>query len=256
MCIVFYTVNPVSTHSRPKAAGFYKLNNEQLDLMFQHTAARRRLAVLAICENQQIQTFQHTAARRRLDPCFHGARPKVDVSTHSRPKAAGVSGLLVSVFPPVVSTHSRPKAAGKPCKQLIAHYRCFNTQPPEGGWLRFDHRHHRPQRFQHTAARRRLAILIKPKRPKQQFQHTAARRRLEASLLPPLVGFVVSTHSRPKAAGIPANRATTHANRFNTQPPEGGWFCSFASLRLAVSVSTHSRPKAAGEITTNESFTN
>ena len=33
----------VSTHSRPKAAGV-KFNNEQLELMFQHTAARRRLA--------------------------------------------------------------------------------------------------------------------------------------------------------------------------------------------------------------------
>ena len=32
----------VSTHSRPKAAGV-KFNNEQLELMFQHTAARRRL---------------------------------------------------------------------------------------------------------------------------------------------------------------------------------------------------------------------
>ncbi len=56
-------------------------------------------------------SFQHTAARRRLV----GLRREVDfrdVSTHSRPKAAGNArkrGYLSSR----VSTHSRPKAAGK-----------------------------------------------------------------------------------------------------------------------------------------------
>ena len=55
--------------------------------------------------------FQHTAARRRL-----GLRNMVvywilGVSTHSRPKAAGVyqTGMLGYQD---VSTHSRPKAAG------------------------------------------------------------------------------------------------------------------------------------------------
>ena len=55
------------------------------------------------------------------------------VSTHSRPKAAGRVGAVV-VVGVRVSTHSRPKAAGfaagdgKPCQFG------FNTQPPEGGW--------------------------------------------------------------------------------------------------------------------------
>ena len=35
--------------------------------------------------------------------------------------------------------------------------------------------------------------------------------------------FVVSTHSRPKAAGRPRNRKQYDRNGFNTQPPEGGW---------------------------------
>ena len=77
------------------------------------------------------------------------------VSTHSRPKAAGLVELLnplkllfqltaarrrlgipigfcLSVTG--VSTHSRPKAAGFSRKDYPLHPRCFNSQPPEGGW--------------------------------------------------------------------------------------------------------------------------
>ena len=99
------------------------------------------------------------------------------------------------------------------------------------------------------------------------FQHTAARRRLvtdkafiEAYLLvsthsrPKAAGAVVtdalnimdvSTHSRPKAAGGTAPVGLTGDIRFNTQPPEGGWRYSIM-LDKALAVSTHSRPKAAG----------
>ena len=55
---------------------------------------------------------------------------------------------------------------------------CFNTQPPEGGWLFTD--------------------------------------------LPP-EERAVSTHSRPKAAGLAAESAVIGTLGFNTQPPEGGW---------------------------------
>ncbi len=37
--LVFGRTLGVSTHSRLKAAGYVKFNNEQLELMFQHTAA-------------------------------------------------------------------------------------------------------------------------------------------------------------------------------------------------------------------------
>ena len=55
------------------------------------------------------------------------------------------------------------------------------------------------------------------------FQHTAARRRLELSFFINNLFKIVSTHSRPKAAGGQLGR-------------DG----------CAVGVSTHSRPKAAG----------
>ena len=122
---------------------------------------------------------------------------------------------------------------------------CFNTQPPEGGWAGFP-RFVRPscKGFQHTAARRRLATKHRRRLSSCKFQHTAARRRLDinqalrqaincfntqppeggwgkdAVIYPPLL---VSTHSRPKAAGpAPCSRL------------------------VAARVSTHSRPKAAG----------
>ncbi len=55
--------------------------------------------------------FQHTAARRRLACDSAQAEQISQVSTHSRPKAAGIS-LAEAREKRKVSTHSRPKAAG------------------------------------------------------------------------------------------------------------------------------------------------
>ena len=124
---------------------------------FQHTAARRRLgSVMRPLDGTA--AFQHTAARRRLGSYRFWPKYHEPVSTHSRPKAAGSFENGDGIQPIVVSTHSRPKAAGflKIDHELIicvsTHSRlkaagcrrlarrpsetCFNTQPPEGGWLR------------------------------------------------------------------------------------------------------------------------
>ena len=58
-------------------------------VMFQHTAARRRLAVVKTFQLTILLKFQHTAARRRLGYYFGGYQCDKSVSTHSRPKAAG-----------------------------------------------------------------------------------------------------------------------------------------------------------------------
>ena len=77
---------------------------------FQHTAARRRLDFLA-CIIIKVVEFQHTAARRRLAAHLPMQLERIFVSTHSRPKAAGLKCTDCDTrFP--VSTHSRPKAAG------------------------------------------------------------------------------------------------------------------------------------------------
>ena len=57
---------------------------------------------------------------------------------------------------------------------------------------------------------------------------------------------IVSTHSRPKAAGTDTVCPWKEMFCFNTQPPEGGWFMITVCLYGGLRVSTHSRPKAAG----------
>ena len=78
-----------------------------------------------------------------------------------------------------------------------------------------------------------------------KFQHTAARRRLAWYAGGKRTRNFVSTHSRPKAAGRHKRLDDMAVARFNTQPPEGGWSVCF-QLDIPITVSTHSRPKAAG----------
>ncbi len=77
------------------------------------------------------------------------------------------------------------------------------------------------------------------------FQHTAARRRLAKSSAARFAFAVVSTHSRPKAAGPQTAPQAASKRGFNTQPPEGGWADRLYQRAMGY-VSTHSRPKAAG----------
>ena len=56
--------------------------------------------------------------------------------------------------------------------------------------------------FQLTAARRRLAKARNKTLPDLLFQLTAARRRLGVNQMRLQILFRVSTHSRPKAAGV------------------------------------------------------
>ena len=127
------------------------------------------------------QQFQLTAARRRLVILTHGPFNQPSVSTHSRPKAAGK-----------LSSHSGQYSIG------------FNSQPPEGGWLRSCTPLTSVMLFQLTAARRRLVTEHSAKvlqssfnsqppeggwrlmtirgRLTNRFQLTAARRRLGLSV--------------------------------------------------------------------------
>ena len=106
--------------------------------------------------------------------------------------------------------------------------------------------------FQHTAARRRLVASFGKRRFAYLFQHTAARRRLVVLIAIMNYFAVVSTHSRPKAAGsfpflfaYSTTVVSTHSRPkaagpyvvllphflwgFNTQPPEGGWDASITT---------------------------
>ena len=95
-------------------------------------------------------------------------------------------------------------------KHILQRLCGFNTQPPEGGWGRVRVMGIVWQRFQHTAARRRLAYW--------DFK-IAARYRFNTQ--PPEGGWPILRPREQRAAG------------FNTQPPEGGWvfiFCPFIKV--------------------------
>ena len=189
----------VSTHSRPKAAGFFRIP---------------KFSPLVV------STHSRPKAAGTPEP-LRGRQS--EVSTHSRPKAAGFMTSYRACKSVTVSTHSRPKAAGTETMNSIPRPRSFNTQPPEGGWrvcvtenfVMFGFNTQPPEGgwvnlssdtllipvFQHTAARRRLAIAFALRRWSSRFQHTAARRRLDDKTTKSTLGKYVSTHSRPKAAG-------------------------------------------------------
>ena len=254
----------VSTHSRPKAAGAHRtastgycrrFNTQppeggwQMDygcghiiLVFQHTAARRRLAFqlldgLCVCavstHSRPKAAGQVVKEHSSIPESFNTQPPEggwlsggcyicpLLVSTHSRPKAAGtiIGALYIFVK---VSTHSRPKAAGLSRPFMSRQQASFNTQPPEGGWEDERAAKVREWWFQHTAARRRLADFRKRARAYACF-----------NTQPPEGGWDV----------IPVK--VVSVSGFNTQPPEGGWN-KFARRQNDRRVSTHSRPKAAG----------
>ena len=150
---------------------------------------------------QGLVRFQHTAARRRLP-------------------ANGGTDYAIKM----VSTHSRPKAAARRPNRIAFKHDRFNTQPPEGGCMSFFVVIVFYLVFQHTAARRRLPAAT------QGFLHYIACFNTQPpeggcaatqgflhyiacfNTQPPEGGCrgavgspktpVVSTHSRPKAAGL------------------------------------------------------
>ena len=123
--------------------------------------------------------------------------------------------------------------------------RSFNTQPPEGGWVWRMFLAILLLRFQHAAARRRLGIRHYPKITVQRFQHAAARRRLVVDRICHDVFLIVSTRSRPKAAGGNRRQILDAAAVSTRSRPKAAGFERVLTLYLGI-VSTRSRPKAAG----------
>ena len=77
----------------------------------------------------------------------------------------------------------------------------FNTQPPEGGWVCMPVCITTVTAFQHTAARRRLGM-PRSLETKAALVSTHSRPKAAGAVFVEAVGkYVVSTHSRPKAAG-------------------------------------------------------
>ena len=237
----FTLTKTVSTHSRPKAAGssslFAKASSDcfntqppeggwhccnsknRADIRFQHTAARRRLGSGEAAAHQ-FGMFQHTAARRRLaGHCCYPHPHNLFQHTAARRRL----GLKTRMFAGCRSFNTQPPEGGwfglfNFARALMS----FNTQPPEGGWLR-------------SKIAMIWAISFNTQPPEGGWE----------VVRPYAVAFLVSTHSRPKAAGLPktvvndVQTVSTHS-RPKAAGPDAAELSAFGF------VSTHSRPKAAG----------
>ncbi len=122
-----------------------------------------------------------------------------DVSTHSRPKAAAdrIGDLIYKYW---VSTHSRPKAAATSKVFFVLGGLGFNTQPPEGGCILGFDSNVATNGFNTQPPEGGCLRHAHRGDTDARFQHTAARRRLRWGGIPAACHVWVSTHSRPKAA--------------------------------------------------------
>ena len=172
--------------------------------------------------------------------------PKDSVSTHSRPKAAGhqLSCYILNkelfqhtaarrrlglvdvwcVWGKICFNTQPPEGGWELQRKSASATHSFNTQPPEGGWSDDAIKSAEKSMFQHTAARRRLGLSEKQNARSQKVSTHSRPKAAGLSWLTPLITVLVSTHSRPKAAGRGYLQAAFWQN-----------------------VSTHSRPKAAGD---------
>ena len=123
----------------------------------------------------------------------------VIVSTHSRPKAAGPM-VFIWTRNLFVSTHSRPKAAGSVTIKPITQLGVSTHSRPKAAGKAPSKGETKLKWFQHTAARRRMA-----KNPQTITNHMRFNTQPPEggwkSLKARIIQLIVSTHSRPKAAG-------------------------------------------------------
>ena len=144
--------------------------------------------------------FQHTAARRRLEPIWRGSATNMRFQ-HTAARRRLAIRILLRKARYCFNTQP-PEGGWLPCKTATLWPMCFNTQPPEGGW-------HKRQ----LVGIEQAGFNTQPPEggwwqqgqdylARRKFQHTAARRRLVL----PMLGWAYIRAS------------------FNTQPPEGGWY--------------------------------
>ena len=91
---------------------------------------------------QEQSAFEAWAKKRQFDVCQTLSGVYDNAMTH---QLWGV--WLARAEALIVSTHSRPKAAGFKKRRPKPPKESFNSQPPEGGWVRLPHGKKPPSRF-------------------------------------------------------------------------------------------------------------
>ena len=187
----------VSTHSRPKAAGVARQGAGSAAHVSTHS--RPKAAGPKSIRAIWASLFQHTAARRRLDviPVNFGTVNRFQHTAARR--RLGQCSLIRRCLLLFQHTAARRRLGTKHDIFFLFLHVSTHSRPKAAG------PHQQPsrpwQRFQHTAARRRLAPDGNGAAADLLFQHTAARRRLANETVVRFPDGAVSTHSRPKAAG-------------------------------------------------------
>ena len=175
---------------------------------------------------------------------------------NTQPPEGGWSVTLLSVGSSYKFQHTAAqRRLGSSVKVDVKSDIGFNTQPPEGGWEPIPDGHTIQDMFQHTAARRRLAAMMVFRTVNAMFQHTAARRRLANNRGRSSGSFPVSTHSRPKAAGVRSFCFPFWGKCFNTQPPEGGWLNNATNADITL-LSFNTQPPEGGWTGSGDKHTN
>ena len=106
--------NRVSTHSRPKAAVLRQCSCYYLDKVSTHS--RPKAAVRCEVQIDSFLRFQHTAARRRLR--VMAAIFILSCRFNTQPPEGGCTASPSIKCEVIVSTHSRPKAAAQQMRAL------------------------------------------------------------------------------------------------------------------------------------------
>ena len=120
---------------------------------------------------------------------------------------------------------------------------CFNSQPPEGGWLGGYDVLPPQRRFNSQPPEGGWCISVQAFLVAHGFNSQPPEGGWTQSTEHSDTYFV-STHSRPKAAGKNAYVTTGRTIRFNSQPPEGGW--AVFSDGLSLGECFNSQPPEGG----------
>ena len=188
----------VCFNTQPREGGCHCQYTQHYEQVGFNTQPREGGCIFNLTSGKLKCWFQHTAARRRL-------------------RSVCLSNSLYIEF-----QHTAARRRLQVYDFINVTLGGFNTQPREGGCLAFYISENMKNRFQHTAARRRLHVPIRASISVFRFQHTAARRRLLINNIITILGEIVSTHSRAKAAARKQSNYQSYKCCFNTQPREGG----------------------------------
>ena len=146
----------VSTHSRPKAAGFFPHVIGLLGMVSTHS--RPKAAGLLTEQPPPFKSFQHTAARRRLET--KNRQNRLCCCFNTQPPEGGWAFKLFCAQQGCCFNTQPPEGGWKATRRFSDDGAGFNTQPPEGGWACVAADGKAAVWFQHTAARRRLVVFF------------------------------------------------------------------------------------------------